>query len=240
MQFERARKNTGWCPNTPTVRTAPVILVSDPAADYSLDPAGGAGGSERIYRGAHIAMGSFKTLMDNKKLLWFSFLAGMVMVFLFTAEFFLHVLGTYPYPAIAYPATLVLIFGVELITILCINFLLAGLIVKLSPALSDRRETIREGISRVRSIAVWSAILAFAGTALIAVMRPVRRKPLHGDIHGGDPVPLQLRSRIFVERAWPHRRSVPCIVCGDIGNLCDDCQPRSTRSDLVCHPGPCP
>jgi hypothetical protein len=170
MQFDRARKNTGWCPNAPTVRTVPAILIADTGAIQSLQPDGGPGGAGRIGRGFSFATGSIKTLVGNKRLLWFSLLAGLVIAFLFTGEFALRIFGTYPHPEMAYPVWLGLTFALELVTVFSLNLLLAGLILRVSPDLARRSTTVHEVFFRVRSIFGWSVILSVIGTALFILL----------------------------------------------------------------------
>ena len=82
------RKYTGWCPNAPAIRTAPSVLIVPPDMVNPAQPGSGGttGGPGRIRRGIGIATGSIKTLVRDKKLLWFSFFAGLVILFLILAE----------------------------------------------------------------------------------------------------------------------------------------------------------
>jgi hypothetical protein len=170
---EIIQKWTGWCPNAQTIRTSSTILSTPPFTLHPAQPDGGAGGSGRIARGAGLVAGSIKTLIRDKQLLWFSLLTGLVMLFMFTAAYTLHVLGTYPCPMLGYPVWLTLAFAIELITVFCINFLLAGLILSVSQKKSGRISTFREGLvqakSHWQSIAGWSLGMAVAGTALVVM-----------------------------------------------------------------------
>ncbi len=159
-----------WCPNTPTMRTVPVIHPMPQGSMFPIEPDGGAGGSGRINRGTLVATGSIRTLMNNKRLFWYSFLTGLVILFMFAAEFSLHVYSSYPHPEMPYPVWIALTFGIELIAIVCINFLLAGLIVSASPDISRRVETIGGFMVHMRSIALWSFILAVLGTAFFVIL----------------------------------------------------------------------
>jgi hypothetical protein len=163
----------GWCPNAPVLRTASTVLSTPPVTVNPLEPDGGAGGSGRIRRGIQFAAGSIQTLVRNKQLLWFSLLTGLVMLFMIAAFFSLMVYGTYPYPAIAYPLWLALVFSIEAITVFCLYFLLAGMVLSVSAGSSDGMVSFRKGLSdarsNVRSIAGWSVGLALLGTALLAI-----------------------------------------------------------------------
>ena len=163
----------GWCPNVQPLHTASTVLATPPVAVHPLEPDGGAGGTGRIGRGIKLATGSIKVLIRNKQLLWFSFLAGLVMLFMFGAEFSLHVFGTYPHPPIEYSIWLALNFTVHMISVFCIYFLFAGLILSVSPGLSGQPVTLREGLSNaknhIRSLLGWSVVMALLGTALYVI-----------------------------------------------------------------------
>jgi hypothetical protein len=164
----------GWCPNAPTLHTASAVLTNPPVTVNPLEPDGSAGGQGRISRGINLAAGSIKTMVRNKQLLWFSFFTGLVMLFMFAAAFSLHVFGTYPYPVMDFTVWLALTFTIEMITVFCINFLLAGLILSVSPHGSGLSVTIREGLSvaktRMRSLLGWSVVVAVLGTALYVMV----------------------------------------------------------------------
>jgi len=160
----------GWCPNAPSVRTASLALSTPLVTVNPLEPDGGAGGSGRLDRGVGLAVGSMKTLIRNKRLLWFSLFTGFVMLFMFISFFSLHVFGMYPYPPIEYPLRLALNFAIVLISVFCIYFLLASLILIISPGHSGKPVTLREGFSRARkhlpSLSVWAVLVALLGTTL--------------------------------------------------------------------------
>ncbi|MCX6690835.1 MAG: DUF6159 family protein [Methanoregula sp.] len=164
----------GWCPNAPAMHTASTVLSTPPVSLHSLEPDGGTGGSGRIGRGISFAVGSIKTLIRNKQLFWLSFLTGLVMLFMFVSFYLIHVFGMYPYPPIEYPLWLTLNFAVALISVFCLYFLLASLIASISPGHSGKPITLREGFDgakkHVRSLLVWSVLIALLGTALSVLM----------------------------------------------------------------------
>jgi hypothetical protein len=170
LSIDYVRKKSGWCPNAPSVRTAPAILIADTGAIQSLQPDGGPGGSGRVGRGVSFATGSIRTLVGNKRLLWFSLITGLVIAFLFTGEFALRIFGSYPHPAMAYPVWLTLTFALELVTVFSLNLLLTGLIISVSPDLASRSTTVRDVLSRVRSIFGWSVIMSVIGTGLFVLL----------------------------------------------------------------------
>jgi len=163
----------GWCPNAPAMRTTSMILSTPPVTLNPLEPDGEAGGSGRTGRGIRLATGSIKTLIKNKQLLRYSLLTGLVMLFMFTAEYSLHVFGTYPYPPMEYPVWFALNFTVQMISVFCIYFLFAGLILSVSPGLSGQPVTLREGLSNaknhIRSLLGWSVVMTLLGTALYVI-----------------------------------------------------------------------
>jgi MFS family permease len=159
----------GWCPNAPTMRTASTVLVVPSEITHHSQPGGGAGGSGRINRGIGVALSGTKTLIRNRQLFWFSLLTGIVMAFMFIAQYVLHLLGTYPYDAIDFPRWLILTFAIELVTVFCLNVLLAGLVMSTSPE-EGRPVSFRQGLFRtkqyLRPLADWSVIMASLGTGL--------------------------------------------------------------------------
>lgn len=169
-QYETLENNLGWCPNAPAMRTASTAFPTQSVTVNPFEPDGGAGGPGRIGRGIGFAVGSIKTLIRNKRLFWFSFLTSLVMLFMFSSFFFLHVFGMYPYPPIEYPLRIALTFAIVLISVFCTYFLLASLILNISPGHSGKPVTLREGFSRakkhVQSLVVWAVLVALLGTVL--------------------------------------------------------------------------
>ena len=82
------KKYLGWCPNAPAIRTAPAILVVPPGNIHPAQPGdgGSAGRFGRIGSGVSIAAGSLKAVFRDRQLLRFTFLSGLVMLFLILAE----------------------------------------------------------------------------------------------------------------------------------------------------------
>jgi len=159
----------GWCPNAPAMRTAPAVLMVPPETMHPAQPDGGAGGSGRIIRGIGVALSGTKTLIRNRQLLWFSLLTGIVMAFMFIAQYVLYLLGPDMYNTLGFPHWLILIFVIELITVFCLNVLLAGLIMSTSPE-EGRAVSFRQGLFRtkqyLRPLSDWSVIVASLGTGL--------------------------------------------------------------------------
>jgi hypothetical protein len=87
----------GWCPNTPAIRTAPVVLMAPPENIHPAQPidGGSAGSPGRIRYGATIAIGSLKAIFRDRQLLRFTFLSGLVMLFLIAVEEFIATQNAY-------------------------------------------------------------------------------------------------------------------------------------------------
>lgn len=78
----------GWCPHAPAIRTAPSALGVSPENVHTAQPGdGGADGSPgREWRGVCIAVESLKAMGRDRRLLGFTALAGVVMLFLIAVE----------------------------------------------------------------------------------------------------------------------------------------------------------
>jgi hypothetical protein len=171
---EIVKRYMGWCPNAPAVRTASTILSLPPVTLHTAEPDGGSGRSGRIDRGIKIAAVSVKILNRNKNLLWFSFLTGLVLAFMFTAQYGVRLLGTYPYDAIDFPRWLVLTFAINLVSVFCLTVLLAGQLLSLSSGDPGRSASFREGLFRTKKylkpLFAWSVIIAVFGTTIYTLI----------------------------------------------------------------------
>jgi hypothetical protein len=167
---EIVKRYMGWCPNAPAMRTASTILSTPPVTLHAAEPDGGGGRSGRIDRGVKIAAVSIKILKRNKQLLWFSLLTGLVLAFMFTTQYGVRLLGTYPYDAIDFPRSLVLTFAIDLVSVFCLTVLLAGQLLSLSSGDPARSVSFREGLFRtkryLKPLFAWSVIIAFFGTTI--------------------------------------------------------------------------
>jgi hypothetical protein len=191
----------GWCPNTPVLRTAPTVLMVPPENYHPAQPGdgGSAGSPGRVRRGFSIAAESLKAMLKDRKLLRFTFLSGLVMLFLIVAEGW-NVTNNEPIPLsyifiplgdwfiIFYPllniiaigsgeSSLIfdmLLFLIEVFCLFCFAVLLAGLVVYRTGKGTYQQPTIREAIAGVsaytRPLAALSVIMALTGTFLEAVV----------------------------------------------------------------------
>ncbi|MDD5143914.1 DUF6159 family protein [Methanoregula sp.] len=184
MRFsEIVRHHLGWCPNARSVGTIPAARTNAPVSIDLPSPDGGEGGPGRIDKGFRLAIGSIKILLRNLRLLWFSFLTGLVMIFSLATNLYIQVVsGANPLPGTGLimnsPAVLVakgsllwlaLTFVTTFISTFLNYFLIGGLIICVSFILSGKTISLKEGLARAWdrrvSLAGWAAVGAFVGTA---------------------------------------------------------------------------
>ncbi|MDD1680382.1 MAG: DUF6159 family protein [Methanoregula sp.] len=172
----------GWCPNATTKRTAPTAIAIPPVTITPSRPDNGAGGSGRLDRGVNLALGSLQILIWNGRLLWFSILTGLLLVFSLAATFGLQYLsginpvagfgldtGTLPVLVAKGSALwLTLTFTSQFVFVFCSAILLAGLITSVSFLFAGRTALVREGLTSAGNhllpIAGWSAVYATVAT----------------------------------------------------------------------------
>jgi len=173
----------GWCPDTGTLRTAPVICAAAPAPLASTVPDDGKKGSGRIGRGFGLALSGMGILLRNLQLLWFPFLAGLAgfIGFLVVGAIgFMSIqagLETGPSQILGYLWLFVMVFAARIILMFCISVMLAGLVLYVSMRFYGKEISIREGLSRTRihlkSLICWAVILAVPGTVAALIMNYV-------------------------------------------------------------------
>jgi len=202
MEFMTVCKEyLGWCPNTPAIRTAPAVLIVPPENIHSAQPGDGrpAGSPGRIRSGVSIAAGSLMAMFHDRRLLWFTALAGLVMLFLIIAEGW-NVTSNDPVPLsytfipigdgyiIFYPllniiamgfkeSSLIfdmLLFLIEVLCLFCFTVLLACLVIYQTGKRTYQPPAIRKAIAGVstyfRPLSAFSVSLALIGTFLYAII----------------------------------------------------------------------
>jgi hypothetical protein len=145
---------------------ADIVNLPEPAHEGSPD--GGAGGPGTIRRGIGAALSGTKTLIHNPQLLWFPLLAGLVLAVHLIAQAGLYVMPEWLFfdDTGSVLPSLVLTFVAGFLTVFCLVFLLAGLILSLS---SKEGGTISffQGLSKAKKylkpLTGWSAVVALAG-----------------------------------------------------------------------------
>lgn len=170
------RKKTAWCPLTETFQTA----LTEPSPGYSpvrpVQPGGGGDGArKRIGNGAGIASRSIKTLVKNRRLLWYPLLAGLVILLIYITELALKAYsimtssGSYSYWSLGFVYGFLFTFAVELIFFLCLNYIFAAIVLDISKN-HDHPGAVREAFSKakkhLKAIAGWSVFLALISTLI--------------------------------------------------------------------------
>lgn len=178
---EIADRWLGLCRKPPAVPAlqAAIGIPSEPICEGRPD--GGAGGSKAIRRGIGATWSGMKTLLRNPQLLWFSLLFGLILAWHFIAQGVVADVNRLLLGSITIdygqdltgqliPATLTqltLIFTVEALTVFCLAFSLAGLILSISVKKGDPVSFIHgltEAKKSLRPLTIWSVVVAFAGT----------------------------------------------------------------------------
>jgi len=147
----------------------PVIPVQ---SDTGISSRPDDGRPDRIRTGVYITVSSTKTLIQNPQLLWFALLAGLVLIG------HLIIQGILAFFSMNYRSDLigspVIAFAVELPTVFCLLVLCAGLVLSLSHD-DDTPHSFLSGLKKVQKylvpLALWSVIVAFAGTLLFTAGR---------------------------------------------------------------------
>jgi hypothetical protein len=178
-------KNLGWCPNAPVLRTAPAALVVPSAVAYPVQPGGGPASPGRIRRGIGIAGGSMMAMIRNRHLFWFSFLAGLVILFLvaFEAWTVAHIGSALSFLVSIPLGESFLVFDMQLFLLQlccfsCFTLVLAALVLYRSREGTTTPPSIRDAFDSVSphaaSLAALSVIMALAGTVTGAVVTQTR------------------------------------------------------------------
>ncbi|MFA4823784.1 MAG: DUF6159 family protein [Methanoregula sp.] len=156
----------GLCRKPPLVHASQADSVNLPEPAHEGLPDGGGGGSGTIRRGIGSALSGMRTLNQNRQLLWFTLLAGLVLAG-----------NTIGQGAICYIdwimsdgiIPLVLRFLIEFATLFCLVFLLAGLVLSISSKKKNSASFFVElaGAKKyLKAIFLWSFVLALAGMLL--------------------------------------------------------------------------
>jgi hypothetical protein len=184
----------GLCRKPPIFRTAPALIViqSEMAHPVQPDGSGPASRPGRIRDGISIAAASLRALVKDRQLLWFMFLAGLVMLFLVLAEGWSHrfidpafpatvlIGGSSLYVSLQYlwagipigDSHYIFYFGLFLIEVVCLSgfiMVLTGLILYRSGNPGRTTVAVREGLSGVRASLSSLAALS-VGMALFATV----------------------------------------------------------------------
>jgi len=160
----------GLCRKPPTVYTMQADFGFAPQAVCEGEPGAGGGGAETIRPGIDAALSGMRTLNRNRQLLWFTILAGIVLVG--------NTIGQAAFWYLSYNLHMELSwiawqFFIELATMFCLVFLLAGLVLSLSSK-EGRAVSFFKGLAGtkrfVKALSSWSFVLALACMLLVIVL----------------------------------------------------------------------
>lgn len=161
----------GLCRKPPLVHASQADIVNLPKPAHEGHPDGGAGGPGTIWRGIGAALSGTKTLARNRQLLWFTLLTGLVLVGNTIAQGVLCYIDWIMSDEIV--LRLVLRFLIEFATLLCLVFLLAGLVLSISSKKEGAASFFVElaGAKKyLKAIFLWSFVLALAGMLLHRIL----------------------------------------------------------------------
>jgi hypothetical protein len=168
-ESEIAEHWLGLCPKAPVIHASLTVIDNSPLLAYEGPPDGGAGGPGTIRRGIGAALSGTKTLARNRQLLWFTLLAGLVLAG--------NTIGQAAFWYIGYNLHMQLNwiawqFFIEVATLFCLVFLLAGLFLSI-PSKKNDPVSFFEGLAGakkyLKAIFLWSFILALAGMLIVII-----------------------------------------------------------------------
>jgi hypothetical protein len=181
----------GLCRKAPVFRASQTFVDDQPEPAHEGRPDGGSGGPGTILRGTGAALSGMKILIHNPQLLWFSLFTALVLVAHLITQWALMIVSVnngsdlIGLPAVA--------FAVELPTVFCLVFLLAGLALSLSPE-NAGPGLFFQGLDKAKKylipLAGWSVVVALAGTLIFIVFGissdALNSVQLHSQLHSFD------------------------------------------------------
>ena len=160
---------SGLCRKPPLVHASQADCVHLPEPAHEGSPDGGGGGSGTIRWGIGAALSGTKTLVRNRQLLWFTLLPGLVLAGNTIGQAALFYIGWAMQPGII--VSYVLDFLLELATVFCLVFLLAGLVMSISSKKGSASffGELSGAKKYLKTLFVWSVVLALAGMLLFRI-----------------------------------------------------------------------
>lgn len=155
-----AKKWAGLCRKSPVTHSLPLdpSELSEPA-------------HEGLSEGGAIRAG-INTLIHNPQLFWFSLFAGLIVVGNVIGQTLLFLTSTNREPDILVWYTLMIV--IESLTVFCMVFLLAGLVLGISSRRNGGTVSIFQGFTAAKNylkpLAGWSVVLAIAGYLLFLAL----------------------------------------------------------------------
>ncbi|MDD1724909.1 MAG: hypothetical protein LUQ07_07255, partial [Methanospirillum sp.] len=169
---ETAEHWFGLCrrpPAVPLLRTGAGI-PSESAHESLPDGGGSDGRSGTIPRGIGAALSGIRTLNRNRQLLWFTFLAGLVLVGSIMSQSALCYITWTMLPSET--GWVVLNFIIEFVTLFFLVFLLTGLVLSI-PSKKEGHTSFFQGLTGakkfLKAIFLWSLVLALAAMLLFSI-----------------------------------------------------------------------
>lgn len=160
----------GLCRKPPVFHAsqADIVHLSKPA--HEGRPGGGSSRPGTIRRGIGATLSGTKTLVQNRQLLWFTFLAGLVLAGTILAQGALGYLTWAMLPSET--EWVVLNFIIEFATLFCLVFLLTGLVLSIPSKKEGPASFFVElagAKKHIKAILGWSFVLALAGMLLFCI-----------------------------------------------------------------------
>jgi hypothetical protein len=166
---EIIRDRFGWCPDTRILTTSQPGISAPLFGNPTILPDGGSSGTGRIRRGKDIAVKSMTILLQNGRLLWFSFLMLLTFIVSIVTDWYIqNIFGTSAFPGVMNSLVILraaLTFTAAFIENFVFFYLAAGLIICVSQIQPGNSMSLREGLSRA-----WNHKQPIAGWALIGAL----------------------------------------------------------------------
>jgi len=160
----------GLCRKPPAVHALQSGFGFLPESGYVGLPDSGGGGSGTIRRGIGATLSGMRTLNQNRQLLWFGLLAGLVLAGNAVGEGAFWYINRTLRPDII--GLYIQDFFLWFATLFCLLLLLAGLILSLSSK-KEGSASFSEGLAGAKKywkpLFLWSMILAIAGILLLRI-----------------------------------------------------------------------
>ena len=202
QDFPDTHRWLGLCRKPPVFRASLADFVHLPEPTHEASPDGGDGGPGTIRRGIGAALSGTKTLIHNPQLLWFSFLAGLVLAVHLIARAGLYVMPEWLFfdDTGSVLPSLVLTFVAGLLTVFCLVFLLAGLTVSLSSK-KDGPVSFFQALNKAKKY-----LLPLTGGSVVAVLAAILLfvQPFIARGSSSSATPIGYSSGIFTMAVYPH------------------------------------
>jgi len=157
----------GLCPKAPVFRASQAAIVNLPEPSFEGNPDGGAGGPVTIRRGIGAALSGMRILNRNRQLLWFTLLAGLVLVGNAIGQAALRYIRWIMQPDIIVSYGMDFLLGFA--TLFCLVVLLAGLVLSISSK-KEGSASFFKGLTGAKkykkAIFLWSLVMALASILL--------------------------------------------------------------------------